>query len=149
MKHLISLLIISVLALPCARAADLILTWTDNSDNEAGFVIERAAAVNAPGIAQTFAEVGRTAANVTTFRDTGLPKGTPFTYRIRAYNSVGMSAPTEAVTGTTANNVPLTPGKPVIVPAPIASLLQRFDERIAVVAAEIEQRRKLNASKTP
>ena len=62
------------------------LTWTDNSDNEKGFRIER----SADGI--NFTLVGTTAANVNTYDDgTGLNPGTFYVYRVQAYNNAGAS----------------------------------------------------------
>jgi len=60
------------------------LSWTDNSDNETGFKGTR------NGITYT------TAANVTTFNDTGLTCGTTYNYSVRATNANGDSAPATA-----------------------------------------------------
>ena len=67
----------------------------------------------APGIAAatatTFVEIARTGANVATYKDTNLPKATDFTYRVRAYNTVGMSAPSNIASAKTGNNIPAAP----------------------------------------
>ena len=55
------------------------LNWTDNSNNETAFLIERA-----PAGTTNFAQVGQTAANVTTFQQS-LARGT-YLFRVRAYN---------------------------------------------------------------
>ncbi|HYC69752.1 MAG TPA: Calx-beta domain-containing protein [Opitutaceae bacterium] len=55
------------------------LAWTDNSTNETAFAVERA-----PGTSASFAEVGRTAANTTTFTDSAVAPSTTYTYRVRA-----------------------------------------------------------------
>src|SRR3989442_4574672 len=63
------------------------LAWTDNSDNEDGFRIERC-----PGAGCTnFAEIATVGANVTSYQNT---VGAAFTYnyRVRAYNVAGTSA---------------------------------------------------------
>jgi PKD repeat protein len=57
------------------------LTWTDNSNNEQGFAIERATSPST-----TFAQVGTVAANTTHFVQTGVAAGT-YSYRVRAYNT--------------------------------------------------------------
>lgn len=54
------------------------LTWTDNSEGEDGFSIERKAGAGA------YAVVHTTAAGVETWDDTSLPEGETYTYRIRA-----------------------------------------------------------------
>lgn len=64
------------------------LTWTDNASNETGFEIERSTA----GIGGPFASIDTTAANATTFSDTGLTANTEYCYRIRAVNGGGASA---------------------------------------------------------
>jgi len=55
------------------------LSWTDNSDNEMGFAIERRTSESA------FGEIYRVGANVTYYRDTGLDPYTTYYYRVRAY----------------------------------------------------------------
>lgn len=54
------------------------LTWTDNSEGEDGFSIERKAGAGA------YAVVHTTAAGVETWDDTSLPEGETYTYRVRA-----------------------------------------------------------------
>lgn len=63
------------------------LTWTDQSANESGFKIERKT-----GAAGTFAEIVTVGANVTNYSNTGLAIGTPYAYRIRAFNTTNVSA---------------------------------------------------------
>ena len=59
----------------------VVVTWQDNSNNEQGFAIERAAS---PSTAYT--QVGQVAANATRFVQTGVASGT-YSYRVRAYNT--------------------------------------------------------------
>jgi|GEM_PF-1983778 len=70
-----------------ASGNNITLNWTDNSNNETNFVIDRA--VGSP----TSWTIGYTmvGANVTTFQDTGLSDDTYY-YRIRAENVDGFSA---------------------------------------------------------
>ena len=92
----------SVLLVPAARAADVIpadptnafvtlatggiaVSWTDNANNEAGFVVERSWGT------QDFGVIATVAANVTSFTDTAYWIS-GFTYRVRAYNDRGFSA---------------------------------------------------------
>ena len=64
------------------------LTWSDNSDNETGFVVERSTGAAGGWIALT----PTLAANVTSFSDTsGLLPGTQYFYRVRAINAAGAS----------------------------------------------------------
>ncbi len=61
------------------------LAWTDNSDNEDGFLIERRPAGG------SYANLVTLAANTTTYSDTSLTDGTLYEYRITAFNSSGAS----------------------------------------------------------
>jgi Calx-beta domain len=69
-----------------AAAAQLTLSWTDNSNNEDGFRIERRISGG------SFAQIAVVAANVTSFIDSGVTAGTTYCYRVRAYNQAGASA---------------------------------------------------------
>jgi subtilisin family serine protease len=62
------------------------LAWTDNSDNETGFRIER----SDDGV--TFVQIDTVGANVTAYSDIGLQPNTTYWYRVRAYNGEGNSA---------------------------------------------------------
>jgi len=66
-------------------SSEINLTWTDNSDNEDGFKIER------KELGGTYTEIKTLAANVTSYSDIGLNPDTTYYYRIRAYNSFGHS----------------------------------------------------------
>lgn len=73
------------------------LSWSDNSINETGFKIDRKL-----GSGGTYAEIATVAANVTSFPNTGLPDGTVYYYRVRAYNvsgNSGYSNESDACTG--------------------------------------------------
>lgn len=63
------------------------LTWGDNSNNEAGFRIERKT-----GDGGTYSEITAVSANVTGYNDTGLNPSTLYYYRIKAYNPAGSSS---------------------------------------------------------
>jgi hypothetical protein len=62
------------------------LTWTDNSDNEDGFRVERCQGNNCTNFAQ-IVELG--SPNVTAFSDSGLARNTWYRYRVRAFNAAG------------------------------------------------------------
>ena len=73
------------------------LTWRDNSSNETAFVIER---MLPPG---QYAEIARTAANVSSYINNWLTENTTYSYRVRAYGPDGYSAysnPAAITTGT-------------------------------------------------
>mgnify|MGYP001611668976 CR=1 FL=1 len=75
------------------------LSWTDNSNNEDGFKIER-------GITNTsFTQITSVGANITSCSDTSLSGNTTYYYQVRAYNSAGNSAYSNEVSATT----PVTP----------------------------------------
>jgi len=84
-------------------AAQLTLTWTDNSDNEDGFRIERKT-----GTSGTFAQIATVGANVTSYIDSGLTSGSTFCYRLLAYNVAGDSAYSNEACGTTPQDFSLT-----------------------------------------
>jgi Divergent InlB B-repeat domain/FG-GAP-like repeat len=92
-----------------ANAAQLQLSWHDNSNNEDGFKIERKTGANG-----TFTEVARPGPNVTVYNDTGLAGGATYCYRVRAFNSAGNSAYTPegcATVGSTVHNFALIVSK--------------------------------------
>lgn len=71
--------------------------WTDNSNNESSFVIERCAGVACGG----FAVHGTVAAGVTQYTDTTNNIGVSYSYRVRATNIAGSSAFTNTATANT------------------------------------------------
>lgn len=71
---------------PVVFGESLTLTWTDNSNNENGFNIERKL-----GQTGTFAPVGQTATDVATFIDNTVPDDQLYCYRVNAFNSSGIS----------------------------------------------------------
>src|SRR5688572_7439919 len=77
-------------------AAQLTLSWTDASDNEDGFGIERRT-----GTSGTFARVASVSPNVSTYTDPNLASSTTYCYRVNAFNTAGSSAYTNEICGTT------------------------------------------------
>ncbi|MDQ8179894.1 hypothetical protein [Pelagicoccus sp. SDUM812005] len=67
------------------------LSWTDRSDNEDGFWIER----SVDGI--DFVEVGESVANGTLFIDESVLAGNRYHYRVRAFNAYGASEYSDVV----------------------------------------------------
>ena len=80
------------------------LSWTDNSDNEDGFIIERS-------ISDTlnFSTLGDINSNTINFIDSGLEPNTSYFYRIKAYNSAGSSTYSNVVNSTTLEAAPNFP----------------------------------------
>ncbi|MEN6410289.1 MAG: S8 family serine peptidase [Anaerolineaceae bacterium] len=73
------------------------LTWTDNASNETGFYIERCKG----STCTNFVRIATVGANVTSFNNTGLSKGTAYRYRVQAYNAGGTSAYSNIAAATT------------------------------------------------
>lgn len=68
-------------------ASQINLAWTDNSNNEQGFKIERC-----QGNACTnFVQIAQIGPNVTSYSNTGLARNTRYRYRVRAFNGGGNS----------------------------------------------------------
>lgn len=72
------------------------LTWADNSNNEAGFRIERKT-----GDGGAYSEITAVGANVTGYDDAGLNPATLYYYRIKAYNPAGSSGYSNEAVATT------------------------------------------------
>jgi len=68
-----------------AFAVQLALSWTDNSDNETGFEIERSTD------GETFTLYATVGEDVNTYVDEGVSADVEYWYRVRAYNSDGKS----------------------------------------------------------
>jgi fibronectin type III domain protein len=75
------------------------LSWTDNSNNESGFSIERCLGNNCTN----FVQIAQVGANVTSFNNTGLARNTRYRYRVRAFNATGNSGYSNIVTVRTLN----------------------------------------------
>ena len=84
------------LAVAVAGTSQLNLSWSDNSNDEANFRIERA-----PGQGAAFTEIATTAPDATSFSNTGLNANTEYCYRVRASNANGNSGYTAQVCATT------------------------------------------------
>ncbi|MCC6858164.1 MAG: M36 family metallopeptidase [Bryobacterales bacterium] len=83
------------------------LTWTDNSDNEQGFKIERCQGAGC----SSFAQIATAAAGATSYGDTGLAANTTYGYRVRAYNTAGDSGYSNVAEATT-QQAPAPPAAP-------------------------------------
>src|SRR5262249_52335407 len=66
-------------------SSQISIAWTDASDNETGFSVERCPASGC----STFAEFPKPAANVNTFVNTGLTAQTVYQYRVLVFTPGG------------------------------------------------------------
>jgi hypothetical protein len=89
---------------PAASASQINLSWTDGSTDESGFYVERSTD------GANFTQIGATGANTTTYSSTGLSGGTPYYYRVRAYNTAGVSGYTNVASTVTLASAPAAPG---------------------------------------
>jgi Carbohydrate binding module (family 6)/Fibronectin type III domain len=87
----------SGLSATAASSSQINLSWTDNSNNETGFEIDRATNSSFSAGLTSFT-VG---ANVTTYASTGLSASTTYYYRVRSTNAAGDSANTATASATT------------------------------------------------
>lgn len=87
----------SVVAAPVAHAAQLAVSWVDNSGDEDGFLVER----RTQG-AGTFLPVATVGPNAVAFLDSTVAAGTAYCYRVRAFNLAGPSAYSSEGCGTSA-----------------------------------------------
>ncbi|MBN1669829.1 MAG: fibronectin type III domain-containing protein [Kiritimatiellae bacterium] len=85
-------------------ASQIKVNWSDNSNNETGFKLERS--LNG----STWSQITQPAANATTYTDSGLAAATKYYYRVRAYNSAGDSGYSNVGSATTGETVPSAPG---------------------------------------
>ena len=93
------------LALTVISSSQINLAWTDTSSNESGFKIERSTD------GTTFAVVFTTAANITTYQNTGLNQATLYYYRVRATNAGGDSSASNVSSATTLPTPPISPNQ--------------------------------------
>jgi hypothetical protein len=91
----ISLLLLALSLSRESFAAQLQLSWVDNSSNEDGFKIDRMT-----GTSGAFVAIATVGANVTSYADPNLSDGTNYCYRVKAFNSAGESPSVEACKAT-------------------------------------------------
>jgi len=70
-----------------SAAAQLTLSWQDNSNNEDDFAIERKTGTNG-----TYSQIASVGANVIFYVDDSVSRGVNYCYRVRAVNNAGASA---------------------------------------------------------
>ncbi len=77
----------SALAIRELTTGELVISWTDNSDNESGFQLDRS-----KGAAGTFSEIASVSADVSTYQDAAVDGASEYCYRVRALGAAGSSA---------------------------------------------------------
>lgn len=80
-------------------SSDISLNWTDNANNEAGYVVERSTTSGSG-----FVEIATLGANTTGFNDSGLSANTTYYYRVKASNTQGSSNYSNETQATTQTN---------------------------------------------
>lgn len=93
-----------------AGANNLTLTFYDQANNETGFIVERATALQGPYTpVVTLPTPGMTTLGDVSFVDAGLAANTPYFYRVAAYNASGTSVYSLWTQGLTRQTVSLLP----------------------------------------
>jgi subtilisin family serine protease len=82
------------LSATAVSSSQINLGWTDNSNNETGFKIERSTG-------GAFNQIDTASPNATSYNDSGLSTATQYTYRVRAYNGGGDSSYSSSANATT------------------------------------------------
>ena len=121
MKKTIATLLILTSTL---HAADLNLSWQDNSDNEDGFEIERKVGDG------EFVFLNGTGPNENTYIDVDVPTGVMLTYRVRAVNQYGNSGYSNEATEITVGPVAPSDLKVGKESNPLAWLSKRFFRKL-------------------
>ena len=79
-----------------ANAAQLVLSWADNSKDEQGFRVER----RKKSTRGKFEEIATVGPNVTSYPDASAQVGETYCYRVRAFNSDGNSGYSQEICAT-------------------------------------------------
>ena len=98
-------------AIPGAQAAGLRLAWQASSSNHSGFKIERLNGAS-------YVEIASVAANVLAYSDGNLSAGVNYCYRVRAFNTAGVSEPSSAVCANAPSDPATAPAQPASEPVP-------------------------------
>ncbi|MBI3188773.1 MAG: fibronectin type III domain-containing protein [Gammaproteobacteria bacterium] len=88
-------------------SSSISLSWSDNSNNESSFLIERAI-----GSPNNFSQIGNVTTNVTSYTDMNLNASTTYYYQVRASNAYGNSAYSGMVQATTSAASQTLPAAP-------------------------------------
>jgi hypothetical protein len=104
----------SGLSATAVSSSQINLSWTDNSNNESGFRIERLNGAS-------FSEIATVGAGITSYSNTGLNPSIEYTYRVCSYNSAGDSGYSNEASDTTFAGpaTPIDPSDRFTRPVPI------------------------------
>lgn len=91
------------LILSVVSGSQINLRWSDNSNNELGFIIEKKVGNG------SWSDADTTGANTTEYSDTGLQPNTEYYYRMSAYNLIGESPYSNEANARTSDPPPLAP----------------------------------------
>jgi hypothetical protein len=94
----------SGLAATAVSSSQINLGWTDNSSNEANFIVARSTTSGGP-----YTDVATLGANTTSYSNTGLAGSTTYYYVVRASNTGGSSANSAQASATTFAPAPAAP----------------------------------------
>ena len=89
----------SDLSANATSSSQIDLTWSDNSDHEIGFKIERKI-----GEGGSWSQIYVVGADTTSYSDASLSSGTTYYYRVRSYNASGNSEYSNEANATTPTN---------------------------------------------
>ena len=84
----------------------VVLAWADNATNESGYKVERSSD------GATFIEVANLSTNASTYSDTSVATSSNYSYRVRAFNSVGFSGYSNTISVRTPVSPPPPPASP-------------------------------------
>jgi len=89
----------------------VVLTWTDNANNEQGFYVERADGTGPDVVWARIATVN--SANITTYTDTTVAEQATYSYRVQAFAADGaaVSGYSEVATAVVATELPGAPSQ--------------------------------------
>jgi PKD repeat protein len=106
------------------------VTWTDNSNNEDGFKVERCQGTTpyCDATPSAWGQIAQTDRNINYYGDTGLPSTTTFSYRARAFNVTAASGYSNVSTATTKTYPPVASNVPSVLNGS-APLAVTFDGR--------------------
>jgi sugar lactone lactonase YvrE len=94
----------SQLAPAMVSVTQILLSWIDNSDDTTGFAVWRR------GGGSDWTQITTLPGGTTTYLDTGLLAGVPYSYQVTAVNAIGPSLPSNTLTVTTVSSLPAPPG---------------------------------------
>jgi hypothetical protein len=113
----------SGLTVGTVTSSTVALSWTDNASNENGYSIERL-------ISSTWTQIGWVPEDVTTFTEIELTAVTAYSYRVLAFNGLGLSPTSNQVSATTlpASGSPNAPSNLFLDAATSSSLTLRWSD---------------------